>query len=299
MADRFLGATRLEETHLDHCYDHLIAVAEKGYGPGKLWGPRGVAIDSNTNQIYLAEGWLKSSRVSIFSETGEFQNTFSHEHMKSPCGIAIHRDNVYVSDKGEHFIFHFKVATGIHLVARLGGKGSEIGRQFNEPRQLAISTSGDIFVTDCYNNQIQILDSDLHYQRNISHHSMTQPCDIKLTPNEVYVLSQSNSPCFHVFSYAGQKIRSLITRGFGMQVSDPFFFCLGANEDIIISDWGSDQIQIFTKEGTLLRTLGEPGHEVGMFSSPCGIVLTNSLQLVVVSLNNNYGLQIFSCLQVC
>ena len=83
----------------------------------------------------------------------------------------------------------------------------------------------------------------------------------------MYVLSDSDTPCVHIFSYTGHKIRSLLTRGVGMQVTDPSHFCLDAHKSLIISDWGTDQIKIFSNEGTLLHTLGERGQEVGMFVS--------------------------------
>ena len=116
--------------------------------------------------------------------------------MRWPWGIAIHNYNVYVTDIEQHVVLHFKAVNGIHLMAKVGGKGSGIG-QFNQPKQLAVSANGDVFVPDSYNHRVQVLDNDLHYQRHISHHSMRQPRDVKLTPEEVYVLS-SSSPCVHI-----------------------------------------------------------------------------------------------------
>ena len=98
----------------------------------------------------------------------EFLNTFSHPHMKYPYGIAIHRDNVYVTDIVEHSVFHFKVEAGFRLVAKLGGRGSGI-EQFDEPRQLAVSINGDVFVTDRYNNRVQILDDKLQCRLLVLH----------------------------------------------------------------------------------------------------------------------------------
>ena len=153
------------ETRINHLFGHLIACVKVGRAPGELSYPKGVAIDSNSNHIYVAEGFYLGegntdniARVSVFSETGEFLNTFSHQYMKHPYGIAVHRDNVYVTDQFEHFVFHFKVEANFRLVGRLGGIGSGIG-QFNDPRQLAVSTNGDLFVTDRNNSRVQILDS--------------------------------------------------------------------------------------------------------------------------------------------
>ena len=98
-----------------------------------------------------------------------------------------------------------------------------------------------------------------------------------------------------MFSHAGEKIRSLITLGTGMQIGFAYFFCLDRKHNLLITDWSNDQIRIFSKEGTHLHTIGEPGHEVGMFHSPQGIILTKNLKLIIVSENENYSLQIYSC----
>ena len=269
----------------------IVAVGKIGQAPGELWNPRGVAIDENSNLIYVAE-WLDSCRVSIFSETGEFLNTFTHQDMREPWGIAIHRDNLYVTDIGVHAVFQFKIEADMRLVAKLGSEGSGMG-QFNSPHGLTVSTNGYVFVADYNNHRIQVLDS-LHFQRFITHQTMEYPCDVKLTPDEVYVLCR-DSPCILVFSHAGEKIRSLITYGTGMQIGLARFLCLDSKQNLLISDWRNNQVRIFSKEGTHLHTIGQPGQEVGMFHSPRGIVLTKNMNLIIVSENNNYSLQIFSC----
>ena len=275
--------------------DHLTAVAKKGKVPGELWYPCGVAIAPATNYIYVAEGGLNFARVSIFSESGEYLNNYTHEHMKSLWGIAIHGNNLYVTDYMVHAVFHLKLEADFRLVARLGSRGSGI-RQFDEPRQLTISSNGDVYLADRNNNRIQILDGSLHPIREVTHPSMHKPCDVKLTTEEMYVLSSDDSPCVHVFSHTGHKIRSLITCGGGMQVTRPYFFCLDTKKNLIISDNSAHLIKIFSNEGSLLHNIGEYGNQLGMFYYPRGLALTSNLNLVTASTNDNDRLQIFSFL---
>ena len=271
----------------------IVAVGKNGYAPGELWNPWGVAIYENSNLIYVAEGF-NSFRISIFSDSGEFINTFTHQGMKEPWGIAIHRDNLYVTDTRVHAIFQFKIKADMYLVAKLDSERSGMGSLYY-PRGLTVSTNGDVFVADCKNNRIQILDDSLHFQREIIHKAMKQPNDVKLTPDEVYVLC-GISPCIFVFSHAGEKIRHLITRGMGMQIEYAYFFCLDRNQNLLISDCSNHQIRIFTKEGTHLHNIGREGQEVGMLYSPQGIVLTENLNLIIVSKNDKYRVQILDCI---
>ena len=286
------------ETHINYCFDHLIACVKEGQAQGQPWSPSGIAIDCNNSQIYVTEVvytlyGLDTAQVAIFSETGKFLKTFSHPDMKCPWGIAIYRDNVYVTDTVEHSVFHFKVDTDFPLVARIGNLGSGI-RQFNDPRQLTVSRYRNLFVTDYKNDRLKILDNRLRFLQHISHLSMKGPIDVKLTQYEVFILCES-SPCIEVFSYPGDLKRSLVTRGdIGMQVPNPSFFCMDADDNLLICDSWSHQIKIFSKKGTLLHTLGKYGNGVGMFVHPRGIALINNQKLIIVSINTNYHLQIFS-----
>ena len=281
-----------EEVPVAPRYEELrpvVSVGKEGLAPGELWHPRGVAIDENTNMIYVAEG-LGPHRVSIFSETGAFINTFSHEDMIAPCAIAIHRDNLYVTDTAAHAVFRFKIGTDMRLVAKLGSQGSGVG-QFDCPLGLTVSPNGDVFVADSNNHRIQILDDSLHFQRSIIHQTMEHPHDIKLTPDEVYVLCRV-SPCILVFSHAGEKIRSLVTRGMGMQIGSATFFCLDKKQNLLICDYGNGQVRIFSKEGTHLHSMGQQEQE----ETPRGIVLTKNLKLVIVFWSAiSYCLRIYSC----
>ena len=275
----------------------VVAVGKKGKAPGDLYCPNAVAIDSNSNQIYVAEGeyplFGTFARISIFSEGGEYLNSFTHQDMKRPCGIAIDGDNVYVSDTGVHAVFQFKLGNDIQLVAKVGTEGYGIG-QFSYPYSLAVSNNGDVYVADWYNHRIEILNSSLQHIRTLTQERINRPADIKLTADTVYVLCWE-SPCVRVFSQAGEMIRSVVSRGQQMQVIDPNYFCMDSYENIIISDSRARDIKVFSREGAHIHTIGREGELAGEFIPPRGLALTNELNLVVVSSNINYRLQIFSC----
>ena len=64
-----VGEVVEEDVHVVPRYEEMrpiVAVGEEGQAPGELLNPWGVAIDENTNLIYVAE-W-GSCRISIFSE---------------------------------------------------------------------------------------------------------------------------------------------------------------------------------------------------------------------------------------
>ena len=274
----------------------IVAAGKRGKAPGELWYPKGVAIDSNTNNIYVAEGDTSSDypRISIFSEGGDILDNYTHEHMISPHGIAIHRDSLYVTDVSVHAVLLFRIKSDIRFVTKVGTRGDG-NVEFNNPFSLAVSAEGDVYIADCNNNRIQILDSCLRYLKILTEQPIRAPRDIKLTADSVYVLC-GDSPCILVFSYTGDMLRYLVTRGDQLQVKDARHFCLDAQESIIISDRGASKIKVFSKEGTLIRTVGGRREGVGMFDFLQGITLTSEMDLIFVSCCDNKCLHIFSFL---
>ena len=70
------------------------------------------------------------------------------------------------------------------LVTKRGTRGSQIG-EFNEPRNLTVSTNGDVYVADSNNHRVQILNSSLQHLRNLTEQLIQKPRDIRLTADEV------------------------------------------------------------------------------------------------------------------
>ena len=184
--------------------------------------PRGVAIDEDTHQIFVAN--CSNNRVEIFSETGEYICQLGVGQLyANHTGIAIHGDNVYVSC-GDNTVSRFSL-TDMSLVRRIGGEGIK-ERTIHRPKQLTTDSIGRVFIADFYNDRICIHDPDLNHLYNITHESMSLPYDVKVSRDRLYVLCPHNNPCMLVLTLEGDKLHSLITRGEGMDVSYPYFFCL-------------------------------------------------------------------------
>ena len=276
-------------THYATCHTPIVATGKKGSDPGELNHPSGVAIHEDTHQIFVANYF--NYRVEIFSETGEYLYQLGVGQLSRAYGIAIHGDNLYVSCWGDHTVSKFSL-TEMCLVRRIGGRGSNNG-QFYSPSQLTTDSIGRVFIADNFNNRICILDPDLNHLRNITHQSMSQPFDVKVSQDCLYVLCPSNNPCMHVLTLEGDKLHSLITCGVGMDLLSPLNFCLDSLHNFVFSDSNTHAIRVFSPEGNLLHTIGREGHQQGMFYHPQGVAIAPNGKLVCMSMNENYTLQIF------
>ena len=269
----------------ESCRVPVVATAKKGRAPGELDGPYGVAIHEDTNRIYVADH--VNGRIEVFSEKGEHLSQLGGRELHGPYGIAIHGDNAYVTC-WNHTISKLSL-TDMSFVRTKGEYGSADG-QFDYPTQLAIDPTGLIFIADSCNNRICVYDVDLFHQRSIN---MEKPLDVKIARGQLYVLCHYSNPCMHVLTLNGVMECSLVTCGAGMVVKGPVFFCLDSLNNFVISDQESHSIRVFSPEGNLLHTIGREGHEPGSFSRPQGVAVTPNGNLVCVSNNINYGLQIF------
>ena len=268
-----------------------VAVGKKGSAPGEFNWPRGVTVEQTSGHIYVADRLNK--RIQILSETGDFLNQFGNQHLEEPWGILIYQDSIFVTDMEHSAIFLFKLPD-LTMIKRVGKKGSG-NEEFALPRQLAISPNQLLYVADQYNNRIQILSTDLVFQGSLRHQTMTSPQDVKFTNKEMFVLSREDNPCVHVYTLSGEKSRSLVTgRDRGMQARGACFFCLDELNNIVISDCLAHDIKIFSPAGDLLHTIGQKGHEAGMFNAPYGISILNRTKVVCISENRNFCLQIFA-----
>ena len=195
--------------HYATCHTRVVATGKKGVAPGEFYYPLGVAIHEETHQIFVAN--CINDRVEIFSETGEFFHQLGVGQLSEPWGIAIHGDSVYVSCLGDHTVSKFSL-TELCLVRRIGGQGSNNG-QFDSPQQLTTDPIGCVFIADTYNHRICIHDPDLNHLRNITHPSMSQPWDVKVSRDRLYILCPNTNPCLLVLTLEGDKLHSLITSG--------------------------------------------------------------------------------------
>ena len=272
-----------------------VSVGKKGTAEGELDYPRGVAVDEKSKLIYVANGGEVEGNISVFSITGEYIDRFCQGQVKYPYGIAMSEDsNVFVTDTRSHRVYKLMLPE-FQLVTAVGRYGIGVG-EFKYPRYLTVTTDSTVLIADCDNNRIVVMDTDLKHKRYITHHAMTRPQDVKVNNNELYVLSIQDSPCLHVFSLTGEKIRSLITCTCdwlrNAQVGQCHSFCLDKRQNILMADTHVGSIKVFSPEGALLHTLRDTQDEYETLT-PHGISLIDNNIIICTSHFTNFRLHIF------
>lgn len=133
---------------------------------GKFNSPAGVVTDTSGN-IYVADTANKvirkitpSGTVSVFAgvvnSAGTNDGTGSGAKFTSPNDIVLNGSNLYVAD--QHCIRRISVAGAVvtTLAGSCASGGYDIGSaKFNGPISVLLSNSGNIYVSDHYNNTIR------------------------------------------------------------------------------------------------------------------------------------------------
>ena len=267
----------------------VVSVCEKGEGIDQLYNPEGVTIDNTTGMIYVADSW--NHCVKVFDNTGKYLSRIGDStgdgKMYYPHSLAIYENRILISHgyccNSYSSILNYQLDG--KFLSRIGKHGTA-DLQFRFPHGLTINqTNGDIYVCDSGNKRIQILSKHFKFICKFGEDSLSEPRDIKLSKDYIYVLDVSN-PCVYLFDYDHILQKRHITRGNGILVSNPHFFFIDDSNNLLISDYGSNSILIF-------NPLFEFIHKISVSDHPAGIVVDKRRRIIVVSQSNNNCLQIF------
>ena len=265
----------------------IMAVEKRGTANNEL-NASGLAIDELNQLIYIAD--LGNSRIQVVSFAGNFLKRFGQGILKSPYGIAVTEENVFVTDSNLHALLQFR-KKDCKLMKRTGTEGEGDG-QLYYPHGLCIDSNGDMYVADCFNNRVSVFSKELEFLNCLGTQQLKNPHDVKVTQDSVVVLDRSPN-CLHFFSRRGELLRSFLTQGEDGMVYGPEFFCLDIAGNILVTDHYLHCIKVFSPSGQLIHTIGKRGHGRGELFCPYGICVTQSGTIFVLSDNPNFCLQSF------
>lgn len=110
----------------------------------------GVAVDSQDRIYVYSRG---EHPMIIFDSDGNLLNTWGEGFLKHAHGIYIDRtDMIYLVDRWLHAVLKYTPAGELLMTIGTLDQPSTNGEPFNEPTDVALSSSGEIYVSDGYGN---------------------------------------------------------------------------------------------------------------------------------------------------
>ena len=260
----------------------VISVCDKGTCNEQLDRPFGVTVDHNTGNIYVAD--YGNNCVKVLNNTAKYLFKFGdvkgEGKMSHPKGLLIRGNKVFVSHN--HCILVYQLDG--KFVSSIGNIGSgEL--QFNCPHGLSTDEyNNDIYICDRSNHRIQIISENLQFKSQFGKDTLRYPRDIKHYKDNIFILDESN-PCLHIYNRDLVLQQSVVTRGEGQQVSNPWFFFIDNFGNILITDLGSNSILILNSEFEFI-------HKISV-SQPTGITMDRDDRIIVTSFASHNCLQLF------
>jgi DNA-binding beta-propeller fold protein YncE len=232
-----------------------IFVFDEILGEFAVWNERSLNI-SLPSPIGVAHAedsvWVTDSELALvyrLSLAGEVINSFGHEVLKRPTGIAYDPDKqrFFVSDTAAGDIKLF--SPGGELLDTWGAEGTGEG-QFNHPTYL-VYRQGRLYVVDSLNARIQILDRQGRFQQSVGHRGLyvgnfSRPKGIALdSDGNIYV---SESYYDHVLIYNAQGSLLMSIGGSGSapgQFAQPTGIWIDDRDRVYVSDMLNSRVSMF------------------------------------------------------
>jgi YD repeat-containing protein len=295
------GNARIEE--LSPTGTYLNQFGGKGTGNGQFEGPEGISADPVTGDLYVTDA---GNPVQEFSPGGMFVAKFGakgsgNEQFKGPTGVAVAASGaIYVADTENNRAQEWEPvpASAPLVTSQFGSKGSGEA-QFNEPRGVAIDSSGNLWVADTENSRLEKLSASGGFLAAYGSHgsgsgqfSGIAGVAINQSTGNIYVSDRHNMR-IEEFSSSGAFVRA-----FGFGVSDgeikfevcasscraglegagngefhtPLGLTIDQSSNVWVADYGNNRVQEFTAAGEFVAAYGTAGTGNVQFKNPEGIV---------------------------
>lgn len=134
--------------------------------PAQIALPVGVAVDDR-DRLFVSDSYFH--QVSCFDPEGELLGVFGSSQLARGAGVAVdsQRRRVYVADSKAHRVgvFDSDSFTFLRYVGAPSARGEAEEGKFSAPTNVAVDAAGFLFVTDTWNNRIQVFDPDGNFVR--------------------------------------------------------------------------------------------------------------------------------------
>ncbi|HEX6303313.1 MAG TPA: 6-bladed beta-propeller [Anaerolineales bacterium] len=293
-------------------YSATIGVAgEAGADNDHFDIPLRIAIDDD-DYLYVVD--VGNQRVQIFDASHAYTATLGvagvpgsdNDHLDSPRGVAVDGSFIYVADANNHRVQIFDRTTYTYQDT-LGSWGS--GQyEFNMPRDVAVDSSGNLFVADSLNYRVQKFNNSLAYALTIGttgvpyvtdgyHYNTPRAVAVDASGNIAIVEDEGRGHRLIKLDAGGVPQFTVGVPGVWGDDNEHFNDARGvafdAEGNLYVADSANHRIQIFGSDGAWKARLGT-GWGTGNyeFNVPLSVAIDSNGYIYVADAGN-YRVQIY------
>lgn len=237
-----------------------------------------VGVDSH-NHVFIFHRGKERPILCVEGESGEVVASFGEGMFGNAHGLEVdHEDNIWITDTRNHQVYKF--SHDGELLLTVGEKGvlGLDGTHFNQPTDVAVTPTGEFYVSDGYgNSRVAKFSADGKFlfdwgQKGEAPGEFRLPHGITLDPQgRVYVADRTNMR-IQVFDADGKFIRQWgaeqlgeVGRPWGLEVAPDGFLYVIDGADMLTSTPDVARVTKLTLEGEVLATWGSYGAGPGQF----------------------------------
>lgn len=252
-----------------------------------LW-PLGLAIDSDTKRIYIPDE--PSNRVQVLDSDANYLFSFPGNNsykLLNPDRITINNGITYVVSHSTSLL-SFLTLDG-DLLSQVNLKNFPEG--INGPTSIAINSSGILYICEWNKGRVAYINPDTGNLHTFTDR-LTSPQDIKISNNQIITLDRENHCSIKFFNMEGELMNTIIPNP---TTSLALFFAIDQYQNILLSNWNQNSIDVYNSDGTLLKRFSDAN---GHFSKPAGIEIDQHSRIVTICHEKENCIKIFDKLSL-
>ena len=277
------GRECTSEIQINDCKDGLYQVRYCPRDPGKCQ----VTVKVNGEHV-------RDSPFAVQVTPFQFKPVLSFGKVGSSKGILWHLRGAAVNAKDE---IALTSRNGVQIFNSEGNYLRSFGRwgieggEFQSPAGITYHNNGNIFVADMGNCRVHIFKGEGEYVgsfggRGSLDSQLSGPYGLSVDSDGNIIVADSGNRLIKIFSPDGNFLTKI-----GGSFTLPFH-CIQYERYLIVSDYKENCIKVFDRKRNLYYKFGKEGGGDGELSSPSGLLVNKSGQLMVCD-ELNHRIQVF------
>ena len=214
---------------------------------------------------------------------------FKGDTLEQLYGIAVNTEGqIILTDSFGHCVYVFD--KNGNCLRKSRGEGSNSG-QFQYPDGISLLNDNEVLIADFGNSTIQRL--NIHTGTVVKSFGkigeekgeLRNPIDVTVEDEGRVVVTEWGNNRIQVMSDQGQSIFTFGDKG--PEKLDGPTCCIRYKNIFLVSDGGNNCIKAFDQSGTFLYKFGKVGYQDGQFTTPNGLLVDSSNNLLVCDFGNN------------